>query len=191
MNALNIEGTRCLIPINKPALKVNTTKLILIYEWTLCIYFFYLLKSVVNPLSSNLRVVAYSAVFLLFQTLQTTYKYLEIEDPLHLTSITKTVRRLSFLCIFNMICLLFRILIDTHNLHSLMLLIHFFIIITLFTNEINKKSTKIETGADKTSISRVLTPLLLFAFSRTINSNISDVSLIQLGLLTGNLFGTV
>lgn len=65
-----ISGTsRNKITINRTPLRTANTLNVLIYEWALLGYYISLLSSVLTPDRSNIRVVAYGAVFFLFEAL--------------------------------------------------------------------------------------------------------------------------
>ena len=83
----------------------------LIFEWILLAYYLYMFSSVLFWEHYHTRMLLYCICFLLFDKLDLTYKYLELEDPLHLSTIINCVRYLSYLCIFNLAFLLVRLLI--------------------------------------------------------------------------------
>ena len=84
----------------------------LVLEWVLLGYSLYLFGSIVNSGTPyHARTLIYCLVFLVFEKLQLTYKYLELEDPLHLSGLIKCMRWLGYVCMANISLLLVRIVI--------------------------------------------------------------------------------
>lgn len=59
----------------------------------------------------SIRMLIYCLLFLLYDKLELTHKYLELGDPLHLYATTKCVRYLSYLVILDLSGLLVRIVL--------------------------------------------------------------------------------
>lgn len=141
----------------------------LVFEWVLMAYYLYLFMSIVTSGAPfQLRIIIYSLVFLLFEKLELTYKYLELEDPLHLLPFTRCIRLATYLCLFNLLVLMVRILIDNQNMHAFLISMHLLLIFIFFISELSKKNTKLDMNIDQNSVfSKMVTPSALFIFSRT------------------------
>jgi hypothetical protein len=62
---------------NKPPLRSENVYHMLIFEWVLMAYYVYLFGSIINSgVQYQLRIIIYCIVFLLFEKLELTYKYL-------------------------------------------------------------------------------------------------------------------
>lgn len=65
------------IVTNKPPLRSENVYHMLILEWVLMAYYAYLFGSIINSGGQyQLRIIIYCIVFLLFEKLELTYKYL-------------------------------------------------------------------------------------------------------------------
>ncbi len=107
----------------------------LLFEWVLMGYYVYLFASIMESgVQYQVRIIIYCIIFLLFEKLELTYKYLEFEDPLHLMPLTKCIRYVIYLCVFNISLLLIRIIIDNHNIHAFIIFMHFLLTIVFFLN---------------------------------------------------------
>jgi hypothetical protein len=73
-------------------------------------YYVYALGSGVRD-EGEIRMVLYCVVFLLFDKLELSYKYLELEDPLHLGATINCIRYLTYLCMLDISLLLVRIVL--------------------------------------------------------------------------------
>lgn len=139
-------------------------------------YYVYIFTSIVNcAIPYQSRILIYCIIFLLFQKLEVTYKYVEFEDPLQLMGSTKCIKYGIYLCIFNLTVLLIRIIIENHNLQAFIIFIHFLIYIIMFFSDNSKKSIKLDIIVDQNNIfSNIITPALLFMFNKTSESSLSE-----------------
>lgn len=119
---------------NKPPLRSNNVYQMLIFEWILFVYYIYLFGSALHDENCQIRMLSYCLLFLLFDKLDLTYRYCELEDPLHLSPTINCIRYFSHLCILNLSALLVRIVIDNQNLHAFIVVMHFLVIMALFLN---------------------------------------------------------
>jgi hypothetical protein len=165
----------------------------LMFEWVLMGYYVYLFGSIINSgVQYQLRIIIYCIIFLLFEKLELTYKYLEFEDPLHLMPLTKCIRYVIFVCVGNIMLLMIRIVIENHNIHAFIIFMHFLLTIVFFINEISKKNTKLDMNIDQSSVfSKIITPILLFIFNKTSESTLSEFWFIEFLVFATNLFVSV
>jgi hypothetical protein len=113
---------------------------------------------------------------------------MELEDPLHLTPTMKGIRFLIYVCIFNLSIMLLRIIVENLNINAFFLSMHFLVIIVLFINDFNKKTSRYETvSADNGIMNRIITPFLLFMLVKTSESVITEYIFLELMIFGGNL----
>jgi hypothetical protein len=84
--------------------------------------------------------------------------------------------------------LLFRILINYHNIYSFLLLLHYSVV-GMMNFDKNKKNYDIQFN-ENPNMWKIVTPFLLFFFAVVVNKNLADVSIVQLVLLAFNLLLT-
>ena len=122
------------IVTNKVPMRSTNVYQMLVFEWILFAYYLFMFASVLQTGEFQGRVLVYCLIFLLFDKLELSYKYLELEDPLHLSPTINGIRFLSYLCIFNLCALLVRIVASNQNLHAFIIIMHFLLIMALFIN---------------------------------------------------------
>lgn len=147
----------------------------LVLEWVLMGYYVYLFGSIMSSgVQYQLRILIYCLIFLLFEKLELSYKYLEFEDPLQLLAGTRCMRLAIYLCVLNISVLLVRIIIENHNIHAFIIFMHFLLTIVFFLNDLTKKNTKLDMNIDHNHLfSKIATPLLLFIFNKTSETALS------------------
>lgn len=162
----------------------------LVFEWVLFTYYAYLFFSATHSSGEyQMRIIIYCTIFILFDKLQLTSKYLQLEDPLHLSPITNCIRFLTYLCLFNLLAFLIRIAFENQNLHAFMIFMHFLLIIALFLNEFSKKNTKLDINVDSNNaFTKYVTPLSLFIFNKTVETDFSQFMCLQLAVFSLNQF---
>jgi hypothetical protein len=100
----------------------------------------------------------------------------------------KSIRYLIYVCVFNLSIMLLRIIVENLNINALFLSMHFLVIIVLFINDFNKKTSRYETvSSDNGIMNRIITPFLLFMLVKTSESAISEFIFLELIIFGGNL----
>lgn len=184
------ESPHLRIVTNKVPMRLSNVYQMLLVEWLLMAYYACMFSWVLFSNSEYQgRVLVYCLVFLLFDKLELTYKYLELEDPLHLSVSTNGVRYLSYLCVVNLLALLVRIVIDNQNLHAFIIAMHLLLIMALFLNEFSKKNTKLDINVDSNNVfSKYVTPLSLFVFNKTCAATPNHLWYLEFAIFALNLF---
>lgn len=73
-----------------------------------------------------------------------------------------------------MLYLLVRIVIQYQNIHSIIMMIHFLVIIATFFNKISKSSSKVDIGIDTLSFQTIINPIVILCFSKAADQKLSD-----------------
>ncbi len=71
------DNQNLIVTINKAPLRSENVYRMMVFEWVLMGYFVYLFTSIINSGEQyQIRIVLYCLIFLLFEKLELTYKYL-------------------------------------------------------------------------------------------------------------------
>lgn len=187
---MHAENNSISLTINKTPLRSQHVYYMLVFEWLMMGYYLYLFGSIISSGSHyQMRILVYCVIFLLFEKVKLSYKYLEFEDPLHLGSLIRSLRWLIYLCMANLTVLLVRIAYDNKNIHAFLIFVHFFLIMMFFVSDASKKNTKLDVNIDYVNLfSHLVTPVSLFIFAKTSHNELTEEWLIEVFAFASNLF---